>query len=409
MAIPSFILTLLIILLYSYFKVKSYEFSSQNIKTTSLFDFHIGRNIIHLREDLLNNLKFIINPENFSKNQVDTSLEVKDLKVEFHTPGGIVNAVNGISYKIYKGLTTAIVGESGCGKTVSSMALMKLIPIPPGKIVNGEVWYKDTDLIQLTEDQLHQIRGKDISIIFQDPMTTLNPYMKLGEQLIESLIYHFSIDRKTAYQKAIQLLERVKLPSPKEKMNGYPYELSGGMRQRVTIAIALACEPEVIIADEPTTDLDVTIQAQILDLLKELRREKDLSIILITHDIALVSEMCENILVMYAGYIVEKGTTKEVLENPKHPYTEKLIESVPFLDKDISRLSSIEGSPPDLINLPPGCPFYKRCDYHKDICKEKMPPERKVTKIDINQSVDNIHTIRCWVDIEEAFNGCTNR
>ncbi len=396
--IPALIISLLIFTIISYIKSKSYRFDSHNVKLTNIFDFYIANEIINLRRSLLQNLRY----ENIAehKKKYETSLNVKNLQVEFQIPEGKVKAVNGISYDLYKGFTTAIVGESGCGKSVSSMSLLKLIPIPPGNIISGEVIYKNFDLLKLREDQLHQIRGKEISVIFQDPMTTLNPYMKLGEQLIESLIYHLGIDKKTAYQKSIEILKMVKLPVPEQKMNSYPYELSGGMRQRVTIAIALSCEPEILIADEPTTDLDVTIQAQILDLLSELRREKKLSIILITHDIALISGLCDNIHVMYAGYIVEKGITREVLDNPKHPYTEKLIESVPFLDKDITRLSSIEGSPPDLINMKDGCPFYDRCDYHKSICKEKMPPEREVEYSIIKHQNNSIkHFIRCWVNI----------
>ncbi len=328
-------------------------------------------------------------------NNKDTSskpiLTVENLKTEFITQEGVVNAVNGISYTLEKGKTLGVVGESGCGKSVSSMSLLKLIPIPPGVIRDGKVIFEGKDLLRLTEEELEDVRGKKISVIFQDPTTSLNPYMKVGEQISEMLRYHLGYDKSTAKAKSIELLNQVRIPQAERRMDAYPFELSGGMRQRVMIAIALACEPQIIIADEPTTDLDVTIQAQILELMKDIKNKRQLSMILITHDIGIVAEICDEVIVMYAGYIVEKGSVGDIISNPHHPYTKNLIESIPFLEKDIARLSSIEGSPPDLLNLSEGCPYYERCGYRIDKCKQKMPDSR---------GIEPNHTIRCRVDID---------
>ncbi len=318
-------------------------------------------------------------------------LTVENLKTEFITQEGVVNAVNGISYTLEKGKTLGVVGESGCGKSVSSMSLLKLIPIPPGVIKDGKVMFEGKDLLRLTEEQLEDVRGKKISVIFQDPTTSLNPYMKVGEQISEMLSYHSGYDKSTAKQKSIELLNQVRIPQAESRMDTYPFELSGGMRQRVMNAIALACQPQIIIADEPTTDLDVTIQAQILDLLQDIKNKRQLSMILITHDIGIVAEICDEVIVMYAGYIVEKGSVGDIISNPNHPYTKNLIESIPFLEKDIARLSSIEGSPPDLLNLSEGCPYYERCGYRIDKCKQMMPDSRRI---------EPNHTIRCWVNID---------
>ncbi len=385
--LPSaFIVVLIyIIILLTFTRIEN--FSIQDISISSLFDFIIAKNITKLRQHLISEK---LKENEHSKQESENIIEVNNLKVEFSIQEGIVKAVNGISYVVGKGKSLAIVGESGCGKTVSSMSLLKLIPMPPGKITEGEVLFNGKNLLNLTENELQDIRGKYISVIFQDPMTSLNPYTKIGEQIIEMFVFHLGIDTKSARKKAIDLLKLVNIPNAEQNMESYPFEFSGGMRQRVMIAIALACNPDLIIADEPTTDLDVTIQAQILDLIRELKEKKNLSLILITHDIGLVSEICEDIVVMYAGYIVEQGKTQIIINDSKHPYTKKLIESVPFLDRDITRLSSIEGSPPDLINLPDGCPFYDRCDYRIEQCKCQMPPIR---------NIGEEHTIRCWVNI----------
>lgn len=318
-------------------------------------------------------------------------LTVKNLKTEFHTKDGTVNAVNGVSYDLYRGQTLGIVGESGCGKSVSSMSLLKLIPMPPGVIREGSVMFEGDNLLQLDDEALGGIRGKKISVIFQDPMTSLNPYMKIGEQISEMFRYHLNYDKSSAQAKTLELLNQVRIPQAEKRMESYPFELSGGMRQRVMIAIALSCEPQIIIADEPTTDLDVTIQAQILGLMKDIKNTTQLSMIMITHDIGIVAEICDDVLVMYAGYIVEKGNALDIINKPRHPYTKKLIQSIPFLDKDITRLSSIEGSPPDLLYLPEACPYYERCDFRIDLCKLEMPDERDIA---------SGHAIRCLIDID---------
>lgn len=382
-------LIIILIIYYVIFKINlsKYDLHILNIRATSFFDVFFKKGVQKLRKNLVaERLKV----SELAMNNDKVLLEVKNLQTEFIIPEGTVNAVNGISYTVYKGKNLAIVGESGCGKSVSSMSLLKLIPMPPGLIKGGEVIYNNKDLLKMSEEELQTIRGKEISIIFQDPMTSLNPYMKISEQLIEMITFHLGIDKKSAYNKALEFLKLVKIPQAELRMDSYPFEFSGGMRQRVMIAIALSCNPKLLIADEPTTDLDVTIQAQVLDLLRELKEEKQLSIILITHDIGLVSEICDDVLVMYAGYIVEKGKMNDIVNNSHHPYTKKLIESVPFLDKDITRLSAIEGSPPDLLHLPKACPFYERCDYRIDKCKEQMPPVRFIKEN---------HEIRCWIDL----------
>jgi len=304
-----------------------------------------------------------------------TLLEVKNLRTQFFTQDGVVNAVNGISYTLNEGETLGIVGESGCGKSVGVMSLIRLIPSPPGKVAGGEVWFDGQDLLKASDDQIRAIRGNKISMIFQDPMTSLNPVLTIGRQIGEALELHLGMDKKQARQRTIELLELVGIPSAADRIDNYPHQFSGGMRQRVMIAMGLSCNPQLLIADEPTTALDVTIQAQIVDLVKRLRDEIGMAIIWITHDLGVVAGLADRVIVMYAGYIVEEAPIKELYHNPRHPYTLGLLGSLPRLDADRpEKLKSVEGLPPDLIDFPKGCPFYARCNYRIDRCLEKMPP-----------------------------------
>lgn len=304
----------------------------------------------------------------------DTILEVRELRTQFRTDDGIVKAVDGISFTLHKGETLGIVGESGSGKSVTNLSIMRLIPSPPGKIVSGEVLFLGRDILKLKEEQLREIRGNQISMIFQDPMTSLNPFLKISTQLIETITLHQGLDKKAARAKAIEMLEKVGIPSAAKRVDNYPHQFSGGMRQRVMIAMALSCNPKILIADEPTTALDVTIQAQILELIQELSAEFHTAQILITHDLGVVAGMCDNICVMYAGRAVEKGNADEIFDDPRHPYTRGLIKSVPRLDqKKSEKLYSIKGQPPNLIDLPDCCPFHPRCEEAMDICRSRYP------------------------------------
>ena len=305
-------------------------------------------------------------------------LQVSDLKTYFSTDDGIVKAVDGVSFELRKGEVLGIVGESGCGKSVTNLSIMKLIPSPPGRIVGGEVLFDGKDLLKLHESQLRRIRGNKISMIFQDPMTSLNPFLRISTQLVETIQLHQGLDRKAAREKAIEMLKMVGIPGAEKRIDSYPHQFSGGMRQRVMIAIALSCNPEILIADEPTTALDVTIQAQILELIKDLASKLGTAVVLITHDLGVVAGMCDHIAVMYAGKIIEKASVDELFGDPKHPYTRGLIKSVPRLDRaNEGRLYSIFGQPPNLINLPDCCPFHPRCEFAMDICRQKYPePER---------------------------------
>lgn len=301
-------------------------------------------------------------------------LQVENLNVSFNTYGGEVKAVRGVSFSVKKGEAVAIVGESGCGKSVTAKSIMKLLTLPPAEYKEGKILFHGQDLLSLPENEMKKIRGNKISMIFQDPMSSLNPTSRIGDQLIEGLIKHKRMSRSIALQHAVQLLERVGIPHAKSRLKHYPHEFSGGMRQRVIIAMALACDPELIIADEPTTALDVTIQAQILTLMKKLQKETNTSIILITHDLGVVAEVCDKVIVMYAGEVVESGSVEEIFSNPTHPYTKGLMKSVPRLDMDRrSRLYSIVGSPPDLLDPPKGCSFYPRCEYAMKVCKDFHP------------------------------------
>jgi oligopeptide/dipeptide ABC transporter ATP-binding protein len=303
-------------------------------------------------------------------------LDVRNLKVSFSTPQGKFLAVNGINFQLHRGETLALVGESGCGKTVSALSILRLLPEPPAKITSGEIFFSDRNLLSLNAKQMREIRGKEIGMIFQDPMTSLNPVLTVGEQLIETLLRHKSLNRKEALKISAQLLGKVELPSPEEKLKQYPHQLSGGMRQRVMIAMALACDPKILIADEPTTALDVLIQAQILELLDNLIKETGMSMLLITHDLGVVTEIAERVMVMYAGEEVETGPTRELLDNPHHPYTKGLISSRPHLGSTRERgqrLTEISGSVPSPHQRPTGCTFHPRCDWSIEQCKTQKP------------------------------------
>ncbi|WP_409305110.1 ABC transporter ATP-binding protein [Peribacillus sp. SCS-155] len=322
-------------------------------------------------------------------------LEVKDLHVSFKTYGGEVKAVRGVSFDLHKGETLAIVGESGCGKSVTSQSIMGLIPEPPGKITGGQILFKQRDLTRLKEAELRKIRGADISMIFQDPMTALNPTIAIGEQIMEGILQHKSISRAEAKKKTIEMLNLVGIPSPQSRLKQYPHQFSGGMRQRIVIAMALVCEPDVLIADEPTTALDVTIQAQILELFKDIQNKTGVSIILITHDLGVVAQVADRIAVMYAGKVVEAGTRREIFYNPQHPYTKGLLNSVPRLDLDGAELVPIPGSPPDLFAPPVGCPFAARCKYAMEVCDRVYPSKTHMS---------NEHNVDCWLQDERAQN-----
>lgn len=320
-------------------------------------------------------------------------LEVKDLHVTFSTYGGTVKAVRGVNFHLKKGETLAIVGESGCGKSVTSNAIMRLIPNPPGKITGGSITFKGKDLTRQTEKEMRSIRGVDISMIFQDPMTALNPTLTIGTQLTEGLMQHEKISKEAAQKKALEMMDLVGIPSPKERLKQYPHQFSGGMRQRIVIAIALICEPELLIADEPTTALDVTIQAQILELFEKIQKVTGVSIILITHDLGVVASIADRIAVMYAGKIIETGTKRDIFYRSEHPYTRGLLSSVPRLDLQEEKLTSIDGTPPDLFSPPIGCPFVARCSYAMEVCDHIYPEPTECSAT---------HEVNCWLQDERA-------
>ena len=308
-------------------------------------------------------------------------LEIQNLTVSFSTTKGKLIAVNGISFHLNPGEILALVGESGCGKTVSALSILRLLPEPPAEILSGKIIFDGQDLLSLRAKVLQDLRGHSISMIFQDPMTSLNPVLTVGEQIAETLLRHTAMNRREALQKSADLLSRVELPSPKEKLQYYPHQLSGGMRQRVMIAMALACAPRVLIADEPTTALDVLIQAQILELLENLKKETGMSILIITHDLGVVAEIAQRVLVMYAGEIVESGPAKALLKSPFHPYTKGLIASIPKLGtkkRPGARLEEIPGNVPSLDQRPSGCPFHPRCSWAMEICKTQNPQLRMI-------------------------------
>ncbi len=319
-------------------------------------------------------------------------LDLQDLRVRFNTPEGIVRAVNGVSYSLAEGETLAMVGESGCGKSVSMLSILGLIPIPPGEIVGGRAIFQGQDLLTAAEPELERIRGAGIGMVFQDPMTSLNPVLTIGRQVSETLRAHIALEPDAARGRAIELLEMVGLPEPSERMKDYPHQLSGGMRQRAMIAMALACTPRLLIADEPTTALDVTIQAQIIELALELRERLGMAIIWITHDLGVVAGLADRVVVMYAGYIVEEAPVGDLFANPRHPYTLALLAALPRADLPRQRrLKSITGSPPSMLVEPPGCPFASRCDFALDRCWTENPSLEEVAPA---------HRIACWVDVQ---------
>ncbi|HTP08758.1 MAG TPA: ABC transporter ATP-binding protein [Anaerolineae bacterium] len=318
-------------------------------------------------------------------------LEVKNLKTRFKITGAYVNAVNGISYALNEGDSLGVVGESGCGKSVGVMSVMRLIPQPPGEIYDGEVLYGGRDLLKLSPEEMRHVRGKEIAMIFQDPMTSLNPVMRIGRQITEALELHMVMDKKQARARAAELLTMVGIPRAADRLDDYPHQFSGGMRQRVMIAIALSCMPQVLIADEPTTALDVTIQAQIVDLVKKLRDELGMAVIWITHDLGVVARLVKNVVVMYAGFIIERSPVEDLYAHPSHPYTLGLLGSLPRLDThERERLVSIQGAPPDLVDMPKGCPFRPRCRFAIDRCSEENPPLMPISLT---------HESACWVDV----------
>ncbi len=317
-------------------------------------------------------------------------LEVNDLETIFHTRDGAVHAVNGVSFQIGEGELLGVVGESGSGKSVTMMSLMKLLPMPPAEVTNGEVLFQGRNVLDMPDEELRALRGGEIGFVFQDPMTSLNPVFTVGFQLVEPLREHLKLSKKEAKKRAAELLTLVGIPSAAERLNDFPHQFSGGMRQRVMIAMALACDPKVLIADEPTTALDVTIQAQILELVKDLRRDLGMGIIWITHDLGVVAGIADRVMVMYGGQVVEHAETKELFRSPRHPYTRALMETIPALEGERpERLLSISGTPPTLNAKPTSCPFAPRCAHAFDRCLKENPPIRKVA---------DGHDVACWWD-----------
>jgi oligopeptide/dipeptide ABC transporter ATP-binding protein len=314
-------------------------------------------------------------------------IKVQNLKTYFYTEDGVVPAVDGASFAIGEGATLGIVGESGCGKSVTALSILRLIPQPPGKIVDGNIFLRDVDLLTLSESEMRKVRGNEISMIFQEPMTSLNPVFKVGDQISEAIRLHQGLDKKAAWQKSIEALASVGIPSPQSRVNDYPHQMSGGMRQRVMIAMAISCNPSLLIADEPSTALDVTIQAQILDLMRQLQKDLGMAILLITHDLGVIAEMAHNVAVMYAGLIIESAEVTQIFERPLHPYTQGLLNSIPKLVDGGERLTAIEGVVPDPAHLPPGCRFEPRCKYAVERCKHEIPEP---------EYLEPEHIVRCF-------------
>jgi oligopeptide transport system ATP-binding protein len=322
----------------------------------------------------------------------ETILDVQGLETQFKTSEGTVHAVNGVSFKLKEGETLGVVGESGCGKSVTMLSIMRLIPIPPGKIAAGKAIYRGKDLLKMSADEIRHIRGAQISMIFQDPMTSLNPVLTIGRQLTEPLELHLGMNQEQAKRRSVELLEMVGIPRAKERLDDYPHQFSGGMRQRVMIAMSLACNPQIVIADEPTTALDVTIQAQIVELVKRLRDELGMAIIWITHDLGIIAGLAQRVIVMYGGFIIEESPVKDLYANPSHPYTIGLLGSLPRLDEDEhTRLVSIDGLPPILYEKPTSCPFAPRCRFACERCWKENPPL---------ESISPDHFVACWVDVK---------
>jgi len=328
-----------------------------------------------------------------SSNGRQRILEVEDLVTRFTTPEGIVHAVNGVSFNLAEGETLAVVGESGCGKSVTMLSILQLIPRPPGKIIRGKALFHETDLLKLSSDEIRSVRGAQIAMVFQDPMTSLNPVINIGKQVSEPLMLHLGMSKKEAEERVIELLKVVGIPEAEKRLTQYPHQFSGGMRQRVMIAMALACNPQILIADEPTTALDVTIQAQIVDLVKRLRSELGMSVVWITHDLGVVAGIAQRVIVMYAGYIIEEALVKDLYADQIHPYTLGLLNSLPRLNvSERRRLTAIPGLPPLLLEEPKECPFRPRCPYAFDRCAENPP----LVEVDVN------HFAACWWDIKEG-------
>ncbi len=320
-------------------------------------------------------------------------MNIRDLCVEFRTAEGNIQAVSHLDYSLREGEKLGIVGESGSGKSVSSLAVMGLIPNPPGRVTQGEILYRGEDLLKKSERDMRRIRGNEISMIFQEPMTSLNPIHRCGAQIAESLILHRGMNRQQAQEEAIRLMRRVGIANPAVRCREYPHQMSGGMRQRIMIAMALACHPQILIADEPTTALDVTIQAQILDLIRELNEQMHMAVVFITHDLGVVSELCHRIIVMYTGHIVEEAPTRALFDSPRHPYTEGLIQAIPEIRQERTRLRTIEGSVPNPLDKMEGCSFAPRCPYATEVCRKKEPPLFRLGEM---------RSVRCWRYAEEG-------
>nr|WP_291233807.1 ABC transporter ATP-binding protein [Frisingicoccus sp.] len=330
--------------------------------------------------------------------QSEKLLEIKDLCVEFKTVEGTVKAVNHLNYTLHKGEKLGIVGESGSGKSVSSLGIMQLIPNPPGKITEGEILYKGKDLVKVPEKEMQNIRGNEISMIFQEPMTSLNPIIKCGKQIAESLRLHRGLNKKDAMKEAVHMMRAVGIANPEVRAHEYPHQMSGGMRQRVMIAMALACQPQILIADEPTTALDVTIQAQILDLIRDLNKSMNTSVLFITHDLGVISELCDTVIVMYTGHIVEQAPVRDLFKDPKHPYTIGLLSAIPRITKDRPPLSTIEGMVPNPTERIEGCSFWPRCPHATEKCRKAEPPVVHISEE---------RQVRCWLytDTDECKEG----
>jgi len=331
---------------------------------------------------------------------MDYLLEIKDLKTRFYTDEGVVHAVNGVSYGLEEGEVLGVVGESGCGKSVHALSVLRLIPDPPGKIDSGEIWFDGRNLLKLSGNEMRHVRGKQIAMVFQDPMTSLNPVFTVGYQIMEALTYHQGMDQSQSRQRAAELLDLVGIPEAKQRVDDYPHQFSGGMRQRAMIAMAISCTPKLLIADEPTTALDVTIQAQIVELVKRLQSELGMAVMWITHDLGVIAELAHRVNVMYAGYIIERGKVRDIFKHTRHPYTQGLLGSLPRLDEAPgTKLVSIPGLPPDLIDLPKGCPFAARCIYVQERCKQEMPPLEAAGEME--------HVVACWRWEEIASEGAS--
>ena len=325
----------------------------------------------------------------------DILLDVRDLRTHFRVMDGVVPAVDGVSFQVRRGETLGVVGESGCGKSVTALTIMRLIETPPGEIVGGEIWFDGRDILQLSQDEMLDVRGAEMAMIFQEPMTSLNPVLTVGDQIVEAVVAHKKINHRAALDRAVEMLRLVGIPEAPRRAKQYPHEMSGGMRQRVMIALALSCDPKLLIADEPTTALDVTIQAQILELIRKVQAETGTALLLITHDLGVVAETVQRVVVMYAGKVVETGLVDEVLQDPKHPYTEGLLASIPSKGMRGTRLNVIKGSVPNPFRMPVGCRFHPRCPYAFDPCPDHEPP--------LDEQGNPERRVACWLHTKPPF------